>query len=254
MNVLAAHAASMLDAVDEVLLASAAQVLKEGRGFEVPYSLGTMLDEATMPAVLFEGGSYKEVPPLSETVPMEMPEPIGRVDGYLTLHSELATLPQNIGKGLRRLFFALHLPEDYVGYLRSLVDLGLASRQEVQTPQGPMAPYDFLVRTLGRARAEEPELSLEFQMAEVRGRRGEEATVVRAWAAGWPREDRGLSGDAWATGVPPAIGATMLARGDIEARGVVPPEVAVDPIPFFRELGKRGIEVAMETRTQKSLK
>jgi saccharopine dehydrogenase-like NADP-dependent oxidoreductase len=47
--------------------------------------------------------------------------------------------------------------------------------------------------------------------------------------------------------VPLSIGAQMIARGDIKARGVVPPELAIDPVMFFDELKIRGIEVFEET-------
>jgi saccharopine dehydrogenase-like NADP-dependent oxidoreductase len=45
------------------------------------------------------------------------------------------------------------------------------------------------------------------------------------------------------TGVPLAIGAKMLAGGEIEARGVVAPEACVPPDRFLDELGSRGIPV-----------
>jgi hypothetical protein len=35
----------------------------------------------------------------------------------------------------------------------------------------------------------------------------------------------------------------MIARGDVQVRGVVPPEVAIDPQAFFDELARRRIEI-----------
>ena len=35
----------------------------------------------------------------------------------------------------------------------------------------------------------------------------------------------------------------MIARGDVDVRGVVPPETALDPTIFFDELKDRGITV-----------
>jgi lysine 6-dehydrogenase len=35
--------------------------------------------------------------------------------------------------------------------------------------------------------------------------------------------------------IPLSIGAQMIARGDVKARGVVPPETAIDPEIFFAE-------------------
>jgi len=39
----------------------------------------------------------------------------------------------------------------------------------------------------------------------------------------------------------------MIARGDVKVRGVIPPELAIDPEIFFAELKLRGIEVFVET-------
>ena len=47
--------------------------------------------------------------------------------------------------------------------------------------------------------------------------------------------------------IPLSIGAQMIARGDISVRGVVPPELAIDPAVFFDELKIRGIKVFEET-------
>lgn len=50
------------------------------------------------------------------------------------------------------------------------------------------------------------------------------------------------------TGCPPSIVAQMLVRGEIDARGVLPPERAVAPELFFRELKTRGIRITRRTR------
>jgi hypothetical protein len=38
----------------------------------------------------------------------------------------------------------------------------------------------------------------------------------------------------------------MIARGDVTVRGVIPPELAIDPEIFFDELKLRGITVGEE--------
>jgi saccharopine dehydrogenase-like NADP-dependent oxidoreductase len=35
----------------------------------------------------------------------------------------------------------------------------------------------------------------------------------------------------------------MIARGDVDSRGVVPPEAALEPAVFFEELARRRIEI-----------
>jgi lysine 6-dehydrogenase len=50
------------------------------------------------------------------------------------------------------------------------------------------------------------------------------------------------------TGCPPSIAMQMLARGEITARGVVPPEQAIPAEPFFRELRRRGMIIRTRRR------
>jgi saccharopine dehydrogenase-like NADP-dependent oxidoreductase len=47
--------------------------------------------------------------------------------------------------------------------------------------------------------------------------------------------------------IPLSVGAQMIARGDVSVRGVVPPELAINPAMLFDELKIRGIEVYEET-------
>ena len=47
--------------------------------------------------------------------------------------------------------------------------------------------------------------------------------------------------------IPLSIGAQMIARGDIEEKGVLPPETVLAPDIFFAELEKRGIKVEQES-------
>ncbi len=44
-------------------------------------------------------------------------------------------------------------------------------------------------------------------------------------------------------GIPLSIGAQMIAKGKVESKGVFPPEASIDPIEFFNELSKRGIQI-----------
>ena len=54
------------------------------------------------------------------------------------------------------------------------------------------------------------------------------------------------------TGCPPSILMQMLARGDIPlTAGVLPPEVAIPPAPFFKELEKRGMRIVRSRTSTK---
>src|SRR5438309_1425007 len=56
------------------------------------------------------------------------------------------------------------------------------------------------------------------------------------------------------TGVPPSIAAQWMVQGRTKGPGVVPPEVAFEPVAYFTELSAQGrgirvVEIAEETRT-----
>ena len=52
-----------------------------------------------------------------------------------------------------------------------------------------------------------------------------------------------------AVGVPASIAAQMLAKGEIETNGAVPPEICIKPEPFLAELTKRDIKVQETIKT-----
>jgi hypothetical protein len=51
------------------------------------------------------------------------------------------------------------------------------------------------------------------------------------------------------TGVAPALAAVWLAEGRVNP-GVHPPEMALDPVPFFKELEERQIYTQVTTTKQ----
>ena len=75
------------------------------------------------------------------------------------------------------------------------------------------------------------------------GRRVED--VLDCHVPGMPEWGVGVDID---TGAPPSIAAQMLLDGTITARGVLAPEAAVPPQPFFRELNRRRMQITRRTR------
>ena len=56
----------------------------------------------------------------------------------------------------------------------------------------------------------------------------------------WPHKEWGISGGTLLVASPPAIVARWLAQGTLKAKGVLPPEKAVDAALFFKALEERG--------------
>jgi lysine 6-dehydrogenase len=246
-NVLARFGADRLDegSVRSIDLVNGAIDLSEGGGeFGVPYSAETILDEFTLPAIVFEDGRLREVEAGSGVIDWAFPEPIGMQPAMYTLHSEPATLPRTI-PGVRNVRWRLALPRPVHEGFVFLVRAGLASRDPVMTSSGPVVPREALAAVLNRLSAADGEPS-DREVIDVRvagSSRGSPATY-RSLASFEPSPE-GLSAGAFGTAIPIATTARWLAEGRVPP-GVHPPETAFDPTAFVADLEREGVGFAGE--------
>jgi lysine 6-dehydrogenase len=244
-NVLAKLGADRLDRVDSIdMVDGAVDLSADGGAFGVPYSVDTVLDEFTQPAMVFEEGGMREVPAASGVVDWDFPEPVGTQPAMYTLHSEPATLPTTI-PGVRDVRWRLALPRAVHEGFAFLVDVGLAGAEPVRTSVGEVAPREILAAVLGRlpAPVSEPN-DVEFLDVRVAGDKDGSPAVHRALARFDPSPE-GLSAGAFGTALPIAVAARWQAAGRV-APGVHPPETAFEPEPFVAELEAEGVTFRTE--------
>jgi lysine 6-dehydrogenase len=246
-NVLARLGADRLDpgSVRAIELVNGAVDLSEGGGaFGVPYSADTILDEFTLPAIVFEDGELREVPAGSGVIEWEFPEPIGTQPAMYTLHSEPATLPRTIS-GVRDVRWRLALPRPVHEGFAFLIQTGLASRDPVMTANGPVVPREVLAAVLNRS-APPGGAPSDREVIDVRvtGTKDGRDAVHRSLASFRPSPE-GLSAGAFGTAIPIAIAVRWLAEGRVPA-GVHPPETAFEAEAFVAELEREGVEFAGE--------
>ncbi len=248
-NVLARFAADRLDRVQEIHIRLGS--IDKTKILNPPplsssYSIQTILEEFSYQPAVFTKGKLKFVEPMSGAEATVFPAPVGRQYPMYTIHSEIATLPLTYKKrGIREVSFKIAFDRDFTEKVRFLRDMGLAAERPVAVKGVKVAPRDLLVqlvRSLPKPVVKGRLKEYEIIRVVVKGKRGGQSQtwIVDCHTRGIPKWGIGLDID---TGSPPAIAAQMLARGEIEARGVVPAEVAVEPKLFFAELKKRGMEV-----------
>jgi saccharopine dehydrogenase (NAD+, L-lysine-forming) len=218
-----------------------------GGPLSASYSIETIFDEASLPAALFTGGRLKFVPAMSGEEEVRFPIPVGVRRPALTLHSEVATLPVSYRKqGVREVSFRIDFGAAMAEKLRFLQALGLLSGKSVKVGAATLVPRDLLRRLLAGLPPPPPRKGppREYEVVRVlvRGKKGGRAVEATAdlHCPGVPKWGVGVDAD---TGSPPSVAVQMLARGEIGARGALPPELAVPPTPFFRELARRGMTV-----------
>ncbi len=254
VNVMARGAADRLDRVREIHV-SVAGIDRTRRNspplLETPYSILTVLDEATLPAALFTGGRLTFVEPLSHPEAVTFPAPVGRQYPACTLHSELATLPASFrSKGVREVSFRIAFPGGLLDRLRFVRDLGLGDTAPIETRGGRVVPRDVLLALLSRVpRRDATGPADEYEILRVTARGTHEGRdVEELWhchSRGMPAWDIGVDID---TGAPASIAAQLLVAGDIAVRGVLPSERAIPVGPFLQALTRRTMKITRRRR------
>ena len=124
------------------------------------------------------------------------------------------------------------IPMDYYKLTGELCRVGMASKESLDVGGTEVQPYDFAVAYLIKER--------ERILAETEfgAQRGCMSVIVKGIKDGVPRELRvhmasSDSGLGEGTGIPAAIGALMMKRGQVTRKGVFPPEAGVDATQFI---------------------
>ena len=218
--------------------------------YRAPVAFGfapaTVLDEFTLPPMVFTRGRFKAEKPLTGGEDVVFDVGLQRV--HLSLHSEVATLPSSFrAKGLRECSFKIAYDPVLIERLKLLIDLGLTERRP--GPRG-VAPRDVLLDCFKHLPPPPDFVDDRDCLAVVA--EGEDAkgpVTVRYDMTAMPQRRPPLSAVARDTGFPPAIVARMILDGTIRERGVLPPERCVPVRPFLRALADRGL-LARRTETR----
>lgn len=244
-NLQSRYAADQLDTVEYIHIYDGIKPPPPDRA-TFSYAVPTIVDEMTLPPMVYRNGEFIACEPMSEFEDYCFTPPIGLLPTHLSLHSEVATLPLTFRhKGLRECFFKINywgMAPEMVEKVRVLADLGFAGRTPVRLGEVEVVPRDLMLALLGKyvppitSFLEPPKNRPPDWTKEI-------VTVVKGLRLGRPVTYRlgtlTVKG-ALPTGVAPSIVAQWLAEGRVPP-GVFPPEVALEPEPFFKELEKRGI-------------
>ncbi len=249
-NVQTGYLAAQMDRIESVHIYNGSHPLADDP-LNAPYSIETILDEITRPAMVFRKGQFVEMPPLSEEEYVLFPEPIGYAKTHLSLHSEVATIPLSLKeKGIQEVTFKITFfgySERALRQLQFLSRLGLAGLEPMDVRGARVRPRDALIAVLRRKAAARPKgetpsrpTGVKAIITVAQGEREGRPTRLAVTTFAGPHERWGISGGKLLVASPPAIVGRWLANGTIAMPGVHPPEVAVQPEAFFRALSTRG--------------
>lgn len=235
-NILARYGADKLDEAREIHIRWGS---KGGEEDIFGFSVVTIMDEATMDAIMYIDGKLVKVPPLSHKEVTWFPEPIGYLNTYAIIHSELATLPYTI-KGVKTVTYKDSWDESIFPILDFLKKSRLTSRDEVDVLGVKVSPLRLLGTLI---RPKEDPTTFGALKVEVKGvKDGEEVkyTYVLGPAAGRAEWDAGVTAVTTAFGA--VAGLKCLVEG-LVPKGVSPPELVEKPKVWIDELIRRGLPI-----------
>ncbi len=243
-NLIAKYYADRLDRVDEIALYWVISLADLGEratwGAAWDHSLYMNLGDVPQyldgRVQLVEAGSGEEW--------VEFPEPLGRCLLHYVGHPQPVTMPRYI-EGVKTVTIkGGFLPEWVDQLIKEQKEQGLLSLEPIEVKGVKVVPYDLtreLWRRIPEGRDRGPVAS--GVRVKVTGERGGKQVTYTCEMVG-----RTAPG----TGIPAAIGAMMLASGQVEVKGVVPPEGCIDPEKFIAAFVQRGARI-YQTETIRSL-
>jgi len=210
----------------------------ENKGFVLPYSFKTIVDEFTMKATVLENGKLIFAGPGSGRKEYDFGKEFGKQSGFYTLHSELATFPYSFAKnGLKNCEFRVTFSEDFSKKIKKLIELGFTSPNSISISGKELKIIDITDKIMERfapkpgAKVNDKEL--------LRVNFDNDKLIIDAVA----KSNNDVSSWILDTGIPCSIAAQMIAEKRIVGSGVLAPEKAINPMSFFLELKQRGIDI-----------
>jgi saccharopine dehydrogenase (NAD+, L-lysine-forming) len=213
-----------------------------GHAFATNFNPEINIREITQRGRYWEGGAWKEIDPLSESIMFDYPE-VGPKKSYLLYHEELESLVKHI-EGLKRIRFWMTFSDNYIKHLDVLQSVGMTRIDPVMYKGHPVIPMEFLKELLP------PPSSLGENYTGrtsigciIDGKKdGRRKTVLIYNVCDHAQcyKETGAQAVSYTTGVPPVVGAMQMFKGAWTGRGVFNVE-QLPSKPFLDELGRQGL-------------
>jgi len=234
-NILAKAGTEMLDEPEEVRISLLLGAPDLGGVSEMIHRFHSMYGEVPT----FQNGKYVKVRAFvdgRETV--EFPKPFGMFEVFHIGHPEPLTIPKYINKVKYVGVKCAISPPEIKDLIVSLGDLGLASEEPIDVRGLSISPLEFAASLVRRECSKVKNVpKMGAIRVEVRGMKGGNKTSIVFASTGRMNE---------ATGILVSIGAQMLGKGKIKAKGVFAPEGCIDAQESIGEFLKREPEAPVE--------
>jgi lysine 6-dehydrogenase len=243
-NLMAKYGIQKLDHAREVQIAFAAfrcTAIAPG----LLYTTLWEFDASVKDRVYYENGKFVRTRPLEGNKVVEFHEQIGKQEVYYVPHEEPLTLSKTYPQ-LKKIEVRGCFPPETMELIKMLVKYNFYQNELIEVNGQKIKPIDFIFNfLLQNPTAKQNPMWAYGLVVEVLGmKNGKPAKITLKNSHPPMNKWGGKAAYSRNVGIPLSIGAQMLAQGRVKQKGVLPPEACFDPINFFKELSKRGIEIS----------
>ncbi len=244
-NAMAKHAANQMDEVGDIQINFAAFRCPA----PAPGLLVTFLWEFnpnTETRFYYADGKYHMVGPFEGLKKVDYGGEIGVQEVCYIPHPETRTMPKSLG--VKKVSVHGCFPPHAMNLARTMLEWDLFDEDPFAFKGVEINSLEMMYELLLRSpRTKETPVWGYGLVVEVFGKKGGKNLKIKLWNEHPPMAEWGGKAAYYKNiAIPLSIGAQMIARGDVDVRGVVPPETAIDPLIFFDELKLRGIIINEE--------
>jgi len=241
---LAADACARLTRVDNLQIRVGGLPQKPQGDFDymLTFNVEGLLNEYSEPCLVMRDGELFTVEPLTDIEPIHFPDPFGDLECFNT-SGGLSTLPRTLGHKVANMDYKTIRYPGHGEKMRRFYEEGLFSREPKTLEDGSVVVPREQLADLIKEQCDYQEADVVLLRVTAEGMKNNIPLVVRTQIIDRFDKENGITAMMRMTGYPTAIAASMIAKGQITERGVVPLERSIPAEPFRAELAHRDIQL-----------
>jgi lysine 6-dehydrogenase len=243
INILAVSGAKLFDEIDSIHLrvGGLPQNPRPPLNYQIVFSVEGLINEYVEPAEVIRDGHLKRIDSMAELETIRFPEPFGELEAFNT-SGGLSTLTQYFSGKVKNLDYKTIRYKGHCERIQTLLDLGFATSEPMMVGGSVKTNREFFADLL-RKKLDFGDKDVVLARATITGRSGNAQKSLTYELVDYFDDATSITAMMRTTAYPTSIIAMMLARGEIQDRGVMPPELCVPGDALIAELAKRNIRV-----------